>query len=164
MIRIRRDPAPGVTIVTLTMETCWSSNYYPLLIICPTWRVSGGTVWRPSWWNPLSPVARQPRSPPRGPSLSAACESPRRWQLGSQKPSQQRMGWKNKGKNRAREVRDGRWGDGRVKGKERAQDKFLSNRVVEAWNMVPGVIKRSKTVSIFKNSFRSQREDMVENA
>jgi hypothetical protein len=27
---------------------------------------------------------------------------------------------------------------------------FFSDRVVEAWNMVPGVIKRSKAVSSFK--------------
>jgi hypothetical protein len=37
---------------------------------------------------------------------------------------------------------------------------FLSN----TWNMVPGVIKRSKTVSSFKNAYRRHRENMVENA
>jgi hypothetical protein len=42
---------------------------------------------------------------------------------------------------------------------------FFSNRVVEAWNMVPLVKKRSKTVSrFFKNAYRRHREDMVENA
>jgi hypothetical protein len=41
---------------------------------------------------------------------------------------------------------------------------FFSNRVVEAWNMVPGVIKRSKTVSSFKNAYRRHRENKVENA
>jgi hypothetical protein len=41
---------------------------------------------------------------------------------------------------------------------------FVSNRVVEAWNMVPGDIKRSKTVSSFKNAYRSHRETMVGNA
>ncbi len=41
---------------------------------------------------------------------------------------------------------------------------FFSNRVVEAWNMVPGDIKRAKTVSSFKNAYRSHRENMVENA
>jgi hypothetical protein len=40
---------------------------------------------------------------------------------------------------------------------------FFSNRVVEAWNMVPGVIKRSNTVSSFKNAYRRHRENMVEN-
>jgi hypothetical protein len=38
---------------------------------------------------------------------------------------------------------------------------FFTNRVVEVWNMVPGMIKRSKTVSSFKNAYRSHREDMV---
>jgi hypothetical protein len=32
---------------------------------------------------------------------------------------------------------------------------FFSNRVVEAWNMVPGV----KTVSSFKNAYRRHREE-----
>jgi hypothetical protein len=41
---------------------------------------------------------------------------------------------------------------------------FVSNRVVEAWNMVPGVIKRSKTVSSFKNAYRRHRENTMENA
>jgi hypothetical protein len=41
---------------------------------------------------------------------------------------------------------------------------FFSNRVVEAWNLIPGDIKRSKTVSSFKNAYRSHREKMVENA
>jgi hypothetical protein len=41
---------------------------------------------------------------------------------------------------------------------------FFSKRVVEAWNMVPGVIKRSKTVRSFKNAYRRHRENMVENA
>jgi hypothetical protein len=36
--------------------------------------------------------------------------------------------------------------------------------VVEAWNMVPGVIKKIKTVSSFKNAYRRHREKMVENA
>ncbi len=31
---------------------------------------------------------------------------------------------------------------------------FFSNRVVEAWNIVPGEIKREKTVSSFKNAYR----------
>jgi hypothetical protein len=35
---------------------------------------------------------------------------------------------------------------------------------VEAWNMVPGVIKRSKTVNSFKNAYRRHREIIVENA
>jgi hypothetical protein len=39
---------------------------------------------------------------------------------------------------------------------------FFSNRVVEAWNMVPGVIKRSQTVSSFKNAYRRHRKNMVE--
>jgi hypothetical protein len=41
---------------------------------------------------------------------------------------------------------------------------FFSNRVVEAENMVPGVIKRLKTVSTFKNAYIRHRENMVENA
>jgi len=41
---------------------------------------------------------------------------------------------------------------------------FFSNRVVEAWNMVPGVIKRSKAVGSFKNAYKRHRENMVENA
>jgi hypothetical protein len=41
---------------------------------------------------------------------------------------------------------------------------FVSNRVVEAWNLIPGDIKRSKTVSSFKNAYRSHRDKMVENA
>jgi hypothetical protein len=41
---------------------------------------------------------------------------------------------------------------------------FFSNRVVEAWNMVTGVIKRSKTVGSFKNAHRRHRENMVANA
>ncbi len=41
---------------------------------------------------------------------------------------------------------------------------FLSTRVVEAWKIVPRVIKRSKTVSSLKNAYRRHREDMVENA
>jgi hypothetical protein len=41
---------------------------------------------------------------------------------------------------------------------------FFSNRVVEAWNLIPGDIKRSKTVSSFKNAYRSHREKMLENA
>jgi hypothetical protein len=41
---------------------------------------------------------------------------------------------------------------------------FFSNRVEEAWNMVPGVIKRSKTMSSFKNAYRKYRENMVKNA
>ncbi len=41
---------------------------------------------------------------------------------------------------------------------------FFSNRVVEAWNMVPGVTKRSKTVSSFKNVYGRHREDIVGNA
>jgi hypothetical protein len=42
---------------------------------------------------------------------------------------------------------------------------FFSNRVVEAWNAIPGGdIKRSKTVSSFKNAYRNHRENMVENA
>jgi hypothetical protein len=44
------------------------------------------------------------------------------------------------------------------------QEIFFSNRVVEALNMVPGVIKRSKTVSSFKKAYRRHRGDMVENA
>ncbi len=41
---------------------------------------------------------------------------------------------------------------------------FFSNRVVEAWNIVPGEIKRVKTVSSFKNAYKRHRENMVENA
>jgi hypothetical protein len=41
---------------------------------------------------------------------------------------------------------------------------FFSKRVVEAWNMVPGEIKRSKTVSSIKNPYRRHRENTVENA
>jgi hypothetical protein len=41
---------------------------------------------------------------------------------------------------------------------------FFSNRVVEAWNMVPGDTKRAKTVSGFKNAYKNHREAMVENA
>ncbi len=43
-------------------------------------------------------------------------------------------------------------------------DNFFSNRVVEAWSMIPGVIKRLKTVSSFKNVYRRHRKNMVENA
>jgi hypothetical protein len=39
---------------------------------------------------------------------------------------------------------------------------FFSNRVVEAWNMVPGDINPAKTVSSFKNAYRNHRETMVE--
>ncbi len=39
---------------------------------------------------------------------------------------------------------------------------FFSSRVVEAWNMVLGVINRSKTVISFKNAYRRHGEDMVE--
>jgi hypothetical protein len=35
---------------------------------------------------------------------------------------------------------------------------FFSNRVVKAWNMVPGVIKRSKTVSSLKNTYTEGTE------
>jgi ribonuclease P/MRP protein subunit RPP40 len=35
---------------------------------------------------------------------------------------------------------------------------FFSNRVGEAWNVIPGDIKRSKTVSSFKNAYRRYRE------
>ncbi len=42
---------------------------------------------------------------------------------------------------------------------------FFSNGIVEAWNMVPDVIKkRAKTVSSCKNAYRRHREDMVANA
>jgi hypothetical protein len=41
---------------------------------------------------------------------------------------------------------------------------FFSNRVVEAWNVIPGDIKRSKRVTVLKNTYRSHRENMVENA
>jgi hypothetical protein len=46
------------------------------------------------------------------------------------------------------------------------EEKFLleQNRGVEAWNMVPGDIKRAKTVSSFKNAYRNHSETMVENA
>jgi hypothetical protein len=47
----------------------------------------------------------------------------------------------------------------------RNKKKFLLKKeVVETWSMVAGVIKRSKTVSSFKNAYRRHREDMVENA
>jgi hypothetical protein len=37
--------------------------------------------------------------------------------------------------------------------------------VLEAWNMVPGVIKKKiKTLSSFKNAYRRHRENIVENA
>ncbi len=49
-----------------------------------------------------------------------------------------------------------------LKVKEGQKRNFLSNRAVEAWNMVLEVIKRSKTVSNFKIAFRRQRVDMVE--
>ncbi len=39
---------------------------------------------------------------------------------------------------------------------------FFSNRVEEAWNMVTGAIKRSKTMSSFKNAYRRHRENMVD--
>jgi hypothetical protein len=39
---------------------------------------------------------------------------------------------------------------------------YNARGVVEAWNMVPGVIKRSKTVSSYKNAYRRHREGMVE--
>ncbi len=41
---------------------------------------------------------------------------------------------------------------------------FFSNRVVEAWNLVPGDIKRAKTVNGFKNAYKNHRVTMVENA
>jgi hypothetical protein len=41
---------------------------------------------------------------------------------------------------------------------------FFSNRVVEAWNAIPGDIKRSRTVSSFKKAYKNHRENMVENA
>ncbi len=41
---------------------------------------------------------------------------------------------------------------------------FFSNRVVEAWNLVPGDIKRAKTVNGFKNPYKNYRVTMVENA
>ena len=41
---------------------------------------------------------------------------------------------------------------------------FFSNRIVEAWNAIPGDIKRSITVNSFKNAYRNHRENMVENA
>jgi hypothetical protein len=41
---------------------------------------------------------------------------------------------------------------------------FFSNRDVEAWNAIPGDIKRSKTVSSFKSAYRNHRENMAENA
>jgi hypothetical protein len=41
---------------------------------------------------------------------------------------------------------------------------FFSKRVVEAWNMVPGVIKLSKKLSSFKNAYKRHREGKVENA
>jgi hypothetical protein len=41
---------------------------------------------------------------------------------------------------------------------------FFSNRVLEAWNMVSGDIKRARTVSSFKNAYRNHRETTVENA
>ncbi len=34
---------------------------------------------------------------------------------------------------------------------------YNARGVVEAWNMVPGVIKRSKTISSFKNAYRKYR-------
>ncbi len=40
----------------------------------------------------------------------------------------------------------------------------FSNRVVEAWNLVPGDIKRAKTVNGFKNAYKNHRVTMVENA
>ncbi len=41
----------------------------------------------------------------------------------------------------------------------RKQEEILfPNRVVEAWNMVPGVVKRSKTVSSFKNVYAEGTE------
>ena len=46
----------------------------------------------------------------------------------------------------------------------RNEEEFFSNRVVEAWNAIPGDIKRSKTVSSFKNAYKNHRENMVENA
>ena len=41
---------------------------------------------------------------------------------------------------------------------------FFSYRVVDAWNLVPGDIKRAKTVNGFKNAYKKHRETMVENA
>jgi hypothetical protein len=41
---------------------------------------------------------------------------------------------------------------------------FFLNRVLEAKNMVPGVIKRLKTVSSLCIPYRRHRENMVENA
>jgi hypothetical protein len=42
---------------------------------------------------------------------------------------------------------------------------YNARGVVEAWNMVSGVIKRyKKTVSRLKNAYRRHREGMVENA
>jgi hypothetical protein len=39
---------------------------------------------------------------------------------------------------------------------------YNARGVVEAWNMIPGVIERSKTVSSFKNAYRRHREGMAE--
>ncbi len=41
---------------------------------------------------------------------------------------------------------------------------FFSNRVVDAWNLVPGDKKRAKTVNGFKNAYKKHRETMEENA
>ncbi len=41
---------------------------------------------------------------------------------------------------------------------------FLSNRVVEAWNLVPSEIKSARTVSGFKNAYRKHRETLVQPA
>ena len=35
---------------------------------------------------------------------------------------------------------------------------FFSYRVVDAWNLVPGDIKRAKTVNGFKNAYKKHRD------
>jgi hypothetical protein len=41
---------------------------------------------------------------------------------------------------------------------------FFSNRVVEAWNLVPSEIKSARTVHGFKNAYRKHRETLVQPA
>jgi hypothetical protein len=38
---------------------------------------------------------------------------------------------------------------------------FFSNRVVEAWNLIPSTVKNARTVSAFKKAYKKLRAEMV---
>jgi hypothetical protein len=38
---------------------------------------------------------------------------------------------------------------------------FLSNRVVEAWNLIPSIVKNARTVSALKRAYKKIRAEMV---